>query len=176
MPLQDILNTLIDLINAHPHLALALVFALSFGESLAFISLLLPATLILLGLGAVLAQTGLGFPLLWAAATLGAFCGDWLSWWIGFHYRRRVRHWWPFTRSPRLLVRGHAFFIRYGTAGVFLGRFFGPLRAVVPLVAGICTMQLWRFQLANLASAAIWAFAMLAPGLLGLPWLSQWFS
>lgn len=174
MSLNNLLNLLISLVDSHPHWALALVFILSFGESLAFISLLLPATILLLGLGAILAKTGLGFPLLWVATTLGAFCGDWLSWWIGFHYREQVQHWWPFNRRPQLLARGHTFFIRYGTAGVFLGRFFGPLRAVVPLVAGICAMQMLRFQMANITSAALWAFAMLAPGLLGLPWVFDW--
>lgn len=56
----------------------------------------------------------------------------------------------------------------------FIGRFFGPLRAVIPLVAGICAMPKHYFQLANLLSAMVWAFAILAPGAFGLSWLAQW--
>jgi membrane protein DedA with SNARE-associated domain len=69
---------------------------------------------------------------------------------------------------PDLLPRGQAFFHKWGVAGVFIGRFFGPLRAAVPLVAGTCGMPLLPFMLANLASALVWATGILAPGLLAM--------
>jgi membrane protein DedA with SNARE-associated domain len=50
--------------------------------------------------------------------------------------------------------------------GVFLGRFTGPLRAIVPLEAGIGAMPLIPFQIANLASAVIWAVGLLGPGVM----------
>lgn len=58
--------------------------------------------------------------------------------------------------------------------GVFFGRFLGPLRASVPLVAGICEMPASTFQIANIASAIVWATGILAPGAFGLKWLQQW--
>jgi membrane protein DedA with SNARE-associated domain len=45
-----------------------------------------------------------------------------------------------------------------------LGRFFGPLRAAVPLVAGIFEMPYWRFQIANFGSAFLWAAVLLSIG------------
>ena len=78
---------------------------------------------------------------------------------------------WPLSRHPDLLPRGHAFFQRWGAGSVFLGRFFGPLRAVVPLVAGICGMSQIQFQIANIASALVWATGILAPGVFGTRWL-----
>ena len=127
-------------------------------------SLLLPATVILLALGALIGESGIAFWPIWAAAAVGAFFGDWLSYWIGYHYQDRVAHMWPLSRNPQLLARGHAFFERWGVLGIFIGRFFGPLRAVVPLVGGICGMPQRYFQLANVTSAMIWAFGILAPG------------
>ena len=47
---------------------------------------------------------------------------------------------------------------------IFIGRFFGPLRASVPLVAGIFRMPYWPFQLANFSSAFLWAFVLLTMG------------
>jgi membrane protein DedA with SNARE-associated domain len=44
------------------------------------------------------------------------------------------------------------------------GRFFGPLRASVPLVAGIFDMPFWRFQIANVTSAFVWAAVLLTLG------------
>jgi membrane protein DedA with SNARE-associated domain len=49
-------------------------------------------------------------------------------------------------------------------ASVFIGRFFGPVRAVIPLVAGIMDMTWRQFWLANIGSAIIWAPALLLFG------------
>ena len=46
---------------------------------------------------------------------------------------------------------------------IVIGRFFGPLRAVVPLVAGVFGMRQIPFQIANVGSAMLWAFVLLAP-------------
>ena len=57
---------------------------------------------------------------------------------------------------------------------IFIGRFFGPLRAAVPLVADILRMAFWPFQIANFTSAFVWAGTTLAAGDLaagGLRWL-----
>ena len=53
---------------------------------------------------------------------------------------------------------------KYGFYAVFVGRFFGPLRASVPLAAGILEMPWWPFQIANLTSAFVWAAMLLLFG------------
>lgn len=151
-------------IQAHQAWAAPIVFVLAFGESLALLSLLLPATAILFGMSGLLGASGIGFWPCWAAAVAGAFLGDWVSYWVGLHYKDRIAGMWPMTRAPELLPRGERFFAKWGLAGVFMGRFFGPLRAVVPLVAGSCAMPMARFQAANLASALVWASGILSPG------------
>ncbi len=152
------------------------VALLAFGESLAFVSLLLPATVILFALGGLIGAAELAFWPLWAAAAVGAILGDWLSFWLGRHYGHAIAALWPLNRHPQLIPRGHAFFEKWGIAGVFLGRFFGPLRAAVPLVAGICEMPNTAFQLANIGSALVWATGILAPGAFGIGWLAPLFG
>ncbi|MDR3534869.1 MAG: DedA family protein [Acetobacteraceae bacterium] len=147
------------------------MFALAFGESLAFVSFLLPATVILFALGGVIGAAGLPFWPLWASAAAGAILGDWLSYWLGYHYQDAIRQIWPLSRHPDLLARGERVFHRWGVVGVFLGRFLGPLRATVPLVAGIFRMPALPFQLANVTSGMIWAAGILTPGVLGGRWL-----
>ena len=97
---------------------------------------------------------------------IGATTGDAISYWLGRRYGHLVERVWPFTRHPELLTRGYAFFERHGGKSVFIGRFFGPLRAVVPLVAGISKMPATRFWIANVSSAFVWAPALLLPGAL----------
>ena len=156
----------------HESWAPAVVFALAFGESLALISLLLPATVILFGASGLIGLAGLSFWPIWSAALLGAILGDAVSYWLGYRFQGAIGDVWPLSRHPDLLPRGHAFFRRWGVASVFLGRFFGPLRSVVPLVAGICGMSQLPFQIANVASALVWATLILAPGVYGMRWLS----
>jgi membrane protein DedA with SNARE-associated domain len=49
------------------------------------------------------------------------------------------------------------FFAKHGGKSVFIGRFFGPVRAVVPLAAGVLRMPRGLFWLANVTSAIVWA-------------------
>ena len=53
---------------------------------------------------------------------------------------------------------------------IVLCRFFGPLRATVPTLAGIFEMRRGPFQAANWTSAFLWAAALLAPGWAGVGW------
>ncbi len=158
-----------DFARDHAEWAGPIVFALAFAESLVLISLLVPATIILIGIGALIGISQLAFIPLWLAATLGAALGDWLSFWLGQHYHEPISRMWPFAGRPDLLARGHRFFLKWGVYGVFFGRFFGPLRASVPLAAGACGMSATAFQWANITSAALWAASLLGPGALGLP-------
>lgn len=161
-------SSLVDPVTAflrqHDHLAPAVVFALAFGESLALISIFIPATVLLLAIGAIVEAGGLHFFPIWLAAAVGASLGDALSYWLGFHYKDRAKTFWPLSRRPDLVARAEDFFTRFGIWGVAVGRFFGPVRAIVPLVAGILAMRQVPFQVANVTSAALWSFAMLAPG------------
>ena len=164
-------DMLLSFITHHQSWGAAIVFALAFGESLAFVSLLLPATAILLGVGGLVGAADIAFWPIWWAAALGAAAGDWLSYWLGVRYSYATAHIWPLSRHPKMLPRGEAFFRRWGTAGVFVGRFFGPLRSIMPLVAGICGMRQLPFQIANLTSGVVWATGVLTPGMVTIDWL-----
>jgi membrane protein DedA with SNARE-associated domain len=155
---------LVEFVRVHQQWAAPVVFALAFGESLAFISLLLPAWAALVGIGVLIGSGGLSFWPVWVAGAVGAALGDWLSYWIGIKLGPPVAHIWPLSRHPELLPKGEAFVKRWGVLAIFIGRFFGPLRASVPLVAGIFRMPFWPFQTANFSSAFLWAAVLLTMG------------
>lgn len=98
----------------------------------------------------------------------GAILGDGVSYWLGKRYGRAAFNIWPLSRSNTLLARAETLFQTYGVFSVFIGRFFGPLRAVVPLFAGIVRMPGHKFWFANIASALIWAPALLLPGMMAI--------
>lgn len=171
MSLEEITSSVVEFVRVHQGWAPAIVGALAFGESLAILSLLIPATVMLVAIGALIGAAGLDFWPIWAGAVAGAFLGDWLSYEVARWVGPGVQHRWPLNRRPDLIARTESFMRRYGASGVFLGRFFGPLRALVPLFAGIFEMPRLPFQLANLASALVWATGVLAPGAGLLAWL-----
>ncbi|QRG09701.1 DedA family protein [Xanthobacter dioxanivorans] len=164
MDVQSIVAATTAFVQQNHTLAAPVVFGLAFGESLALVSFFIPATVLLLAIGALIEASGLHFFPIWLAAASGAALGDAISYWLGFHYKERAKTFWPLSKRPDLVARAEDFFQRFGVWGVAVGRFFGPVRAVVPLVAGVLAMRQTHFQVANVASAAVWAFAMLAPG------------
>ena len=169
--LDAYVQPVIEFVRAHEPWAAPIVFALAFGESLAFFSLLIPAWGALVGIGGLIGMTGIDFWPIWVAGSLGAAFGDWLSYWFGDRFKDKIARVWPLSRYPDLLPRGERFIQRFGVYAIFIGRFFGPLRASVPLAAGILAMRWWPFQFANFISAFVWAAVLLAPGTLGLRWL-----
>jgi membrane protein DedA with SNARE-associated domain len=162
--LESYAQQIIEFVRIHQQWAAPVVLMLAFGESLAFISLLLPAWAALISMGALISTGELSFWPIWVAAAVGAALGDWLSYWIGHKLEYRVQRIWPLSRHPDLIPRGEAFIKKWGIVAIFIGRFFGPLRASVPLVAGIFAMPFWRFQIANFTSALVWAGVLLIFG------------
>ncbi|NBV77626.1 DedA family protein [bacterium] len=162
--LQEYSEWIIQFARTNPQWTIPLVALLAFGESIAFVSLVLPFWSILVALGALLSNTDTDFISILFAASIGAALGDWLSYSIGYRYRNQISDIWPFTQHPNLLPRGHALFEKWGAAAIWLARFSGPLRASVPIVAGIVGMDWKRFQLANWPSAFLWAGVLLVFG------------
>ena len=161
----------IAFVQDHTGWATPIVFVLAFCESFAFISLIVPATIILFAVGGTIGASGIEFGATWLAAALGAVAGDWLAYYLALRFRGKITHSWPLARNPALVARSVVFFKRWGMLAVIVGRFFGPLRAAVPIAAGLCGMPWLKFQIANVVSAVIWAAGILAPGAVGMRWL-----
>ncbi|NOX81004.1 MAG: phosphatase PAP2 family protein [Deltaproteobacteria bacterium] len=152
-------------ISGHPQVAGLAVLLISFSESLAGIGLLVPGAALMLAAGALIAAGALAFWPTMGWAVLGAVLADGLSYWLGRHYREDIRSFRIFARHQAVLARGEAFFQAHGGKSVFFGRFVGPLRPVIPLVAGMLAMKPERFFLYNVLSALGWAPAYLLPGM-----------
>ncbi|MFM1814888.1 MAG: hypothetical protein RLZ98_1583 [Pseudomonadota bacterium] len=168
MGFQEWANDIVEFVRNNQAWAAPVVFILAFTESLAFLSLIVPATFILVGVAGLISLSGIDFWPLLLAGWAGSSLGYSVSYWIGLFFKDSIHRIWPFTTHPYLLPRGRQFFERYGVLGVFLGHFFGPVRAVVPVVAGMFAMSQLKFQAANLSSSLIWAVAALSPAILGI--------
>jgi membrane protein DedA with SNARE-associated domain len=174
MSLEQIGQQVIEFVRVHEAWAAPVVFALAFAESLAFLSLILPSWAALVAIGALMGASAIDFFPILISGALGAAFGDWLSYWIGAKFKNSIAGTWPLTKHSDLLLRGEAFIKSWGVLAIFIGRFSGPLRASVPIVAGILSMPYWPFQLANFSSAFVWAAVLLKLGDVGAT-ISGWF-
>ncbi|WP_370307086.1 VTT domain-containing protein [Sinimarinibacterium flocculans] len=151
-------------VNAHPHWALVLLFAFAFLDALFVVGVFVPAGLALFAAGALVAFGTLDLGLTVCVAALGAVCGDGLSFWLGRHYGERLFSSALLRRYPEALANGRHFFARHGALSVGMARFLGPVRAIVPALAGAAGLRVAAFAVADLVSAVLWAFTFVLPG------------
>jgi membrane protein DedA with SNARE-associated domain/membrane-associated phospholipid phosphatase len=164
--MSDIVSPLLQWLNANPEWAGVATFVISAAESVAIIGTLVPGSITMTAIGAL---AGAGVIPLWATlfwATLGAIVGDGISYWLGHYFKDKLRKMWPFNSNPGILEKGELFVHKHGVMSVFIGRFVGPVRALVPLVAGMLGMKPLQFTMANVTSAIGWAPAYMLPGIL----------
>lgn len=163
---MDYFQPLFAWVHAHPNSAGLLVFLISMIESIAVLGLIIPGSVMMTAIG-TLAGSGIlpiHYTIFWAM--LGAVVGDNVSYWLGYHYHEQIRNLWPIKQHPQLLQKGEKFFKNHGGKSVFLGRFVGPVRPIIPVVAGMMNMSPTRFMFANVLSAIGWAPAYMLPGIL----------
>jgi len=150
----------------HPGWVVVLGFALAFVEALAVVGLVVPGILLLFLLGAMVGWDAPMLLALGAAVMTGAVAGDSLSFWLGYRYRDQLRNRWPFATRAHWLDLGEQFFLRHGGKSIFIARFIGPLRPVVPLAAGSMRMPPATFVPRMLIACTLWAPVMILPGAL----------
>lgn len=160
---------LVDLsawLHLHPGWLVVALFSTAFIESLAIAGLVVPGVAILFAIAVLAGKSGMPISemLLWS--TLGAIAGDTLSFELGRRLQGRLDTVWPLSRHPSIMAKGEAFFQTHGGKSIVIGRFFGPVRPIIPLVAGALGMSWKRFLSFNIASAIGWAPVYTLPGFL----------
>lgn len=165
--MDAIVDTILGFISANRDWALWIALIFAAAETTAFLSILIPSTAILFGVGALVATGGLDFTPIWIGASIGAMIGSFFSYWLGWRFGARALEM-PVMRDHRaLILRGTDAFARWGAFAVLIGHFFGPLRAVVFVLAGISRLPLWQFVPVNLLGCIAWAWATPKSGEIG---------
>jgi membrane protein DedA with SNARE-associated domain len=157
------MSTALGLVAQHPDWALAGAFLAAIVEAVAIVGTIIPGTVVVMAIAGAAAAAGQPILPILFMAVLGAVIGDYLSYWAGYHFRYKVRQWWPLRTRPWMMAGADRFFARYGSYSVALCRFIPVLRSLVPLAAGISGMSRRRFLVANVASALVWAPAHVCP-------------
>ena len=150
----------------NPNWALFIAFLMSFAESLAIVGSIIPGGVTMTAIGILAGSGVMDISLTLIAAATGAVVGDGASYALGYAFSDQLVDIWPFRRYPLWLRYGESYFERHGGKSVIIGRFFGPLRSIIPVIAGILRMNPWHFLFANIISAIGWALLYVVPGIL----------
>ncbi len=150
-----------------------LIFLVAFAESLPVTGLIVPgSTMIVLAGFLVVADKG-DFTLLALAATFGALFGDLLGLWLGKRYGGTLLQIRLFKRRRKLIRYSQKFFVAHGGKSLFFARFLGPIRGIVPFIAGLSQIPTRAACIYIFISAILWGISYPAIGFLGGSSLQQ---
>ena len=139
------------------------VFGAAFIESFALIGVVIPGVVLLAVISGMAASTLNVFELV-LIAYVASFLADILSFLLGTSISKSIDKLWPFNKYPNLLVQGRRFVKRFGILGVFVGKFIGPIRPLLPLTAGSLGMNFKYFLTVEIFSSFLWALLYTVPG------------
>lgn len=151
-------------LETHPQWLALAIFLAACLECLAVVGLLIPGTLLLFTLGVLAGSGKLGLGETLLLAYTGGLLGDLISYGLGRRFHQNIRALPILQRHPQWLNGAEHYFQRYGVVSLLVGRYIGPLRPMLPLVAGMLDMPFVRFLLVSLLASAGWAIAYMLPG------------
>ena len=160
------LDLIEQFILAHASLAYFLAFAGAFFESIAFIGIFVPGTVITAAAGFLSEQWPGSFIFSWffLLAFLGAGLGNIVTYLLGRYYGPPLFSEKNFYLKRQYLERAQEYFEVHGGKSIFMAQFLGPLRPIVPLVAGMAEMPMWRYISWTVVASAAWALVYLSIG------------
>ncbi|MDF7681743.1 DedA family protein [Enterobacteriaceae bacterium ESL0689] len=146
--------------------ALIAVMLVAFLESLVLVGLVFPGAFMMIGLGALIGSGEIDFWQAWLAAMIGCLCGDWISFWLGRRFKNSLHRWSFIKRYRGLLDKTSWALHQHSMITVLGGRFIGPVRPLVPMVAGMLGLPVKKFLLPNIAGCLLWPPLYFMPGIL----------
>jgi membrane protein DedA with SNARE-associated domain len=144
----------------------ALVAALAFLETGAFVGLIAPGEFTVILGGVIAGQGEINVMLLLALTWLAAFLGDTTSFVIGSRLGRGFLE----KHGPRVKITSErlkqveGYFDRHGGKTILIGRFIGLVRAIAPFIAGSSKMPYRRFAPYSVIGTGLWSATFILLG------------
>ena len=160
------LNSATNYLHHHPQMGMLFAFIVAFLESLPIVGTIVPGSITMTAVGAMIGAGLIPGYLTLSIASLGAFIGDVVGFATGRIFKDRLRDVWPFRKHPKIISLSEEFIGKHGGKSILIGRFVGAVRSAVPMVAGLLHLSWIRFMLAALPTAILWAIVYSLPGII----------
>ncbi len=161
---ERILTFLRDVAERQIWLSYVVVFLTSYLESFAFVGLIMPGAGIAVSLGYLASRGILNIYMVMLVGAIGAITADISSFLLAQVIRNTNIFSFIEKRFAKEMKKGYIFFEKYGGISVFLGRFIGLTRPVIPFIAGLMEMRWDLFFICSLLSGILWALSYYGAG------------
>ncbi|MBD8495707.1 bifunctional DedA family/phosphatase PAP2 family protein [Pseudomonas syringae] len=151
-------------LTANPSWVAVAIFVVAFVECVAIAGIVVPGTVLMFAIAALAGSGILPLGEVLLLGVLGGLLGDLVSYFLGRHFHQNIRRLPGLRSHPEWMTGAEAYFQRYGIASLLVGRFIGPLRPMLPMIAGMCDMPFIRFLAVSILAAMGWSIAYLLPG------------
>lgn len=158
------LNGITDWLGANPSWVAAAIFIVAFIECVAIAGIVVPGTVLMFAIAALAGSGILDLSDVLLLGFAGGLLGDLVSYVLGRRFHQNIRNLPGLRSHPEWMSGAEAYFQRYGIASLLVGRFIGPLRPMLPMIAGMCDMPFPRFLAVSIIAAIGWSIAYLLPG------------
>ncbi|AAO26864.1 putative DedA-family membrane protein [Buchnera aphidicola str. Bp (Baizongia pistaciae)] len=145
--------------------ALFMVLIVTFLESLALVGLFLPGIVLMSILGTLIGNGTLSFYPAWIVGIIGCMCGDWISYYCGFKFKKCITNLHLLKNNNVVLDKITNTLTNYPITTILLGRFIGPTRPLVPMVCGMLNISLKTFIIPNILGCILWPPIYFLPGI-----------
>ena len=150
------LDSITGWLTLNPEWLAVAVFIVACVECLAIAGLIVPGTVLLFAIAALAGSGALSLSETLLLGFLGGLLGDAVSYFLGRHFHQNIRRLPGLRHHPEWMNGAETYFHKYGIASLLVGRFIGPLRPMLPMVAGMCDMPIPRFIGVSLLAGAGW--------------------
>lgn len=161
----------------------AILFLIIFVETGVVVMPFLPGDSLLFAVGMLAANpaNGLNVWIVIGLLLIAAVAGDSLNYSIGKNFGMRVTRIKLFGKQPvkpEHIDKTHAFYEKYGSKTIVIGRFVPIVRTLAPFVAGIGKMNYGTFITYNVIGAILWVVGLTLAGyfLGSFEWVQNNFS
>ena len=161
---MNLIQSLLPAIEHFYMIGYWIAFLAAFFETILGVGFFIPSSTIILFMGALAAKGYFDLGDLFWFAIIGAVIGDNINYFIGKKYGSKIFAKGFWFIKPEHFKKGEEFFKKHGPKSVFLGRFIGFIRPIIPFVAGLSKMNKWTFLFWNVSSAFLWATLYLLIG------------
>ncbi len=139
------------------------ILLVSFVEALVIVGSFVPGALFVVFAGILVSKGVYDLGDMIIFASIGAILGDMASYYLGSKGIHLFKNENRFLKEDHL-IGGKAFFRKHGDKSVLIGRFLGPLRSIVPFVAGLTGMNKRSFLFWNVIGGVAWAVSHILIG------------
>lgn len=164
--LDHFIDSTVHYLHQHPHMGELFAFVVAFLESLPIVGTIIPGSITMTAVGAMIGSGLIPGYLTLAIASIGAYIGDIVGFACGRIFKDKIRHVWPFRKHPKIIDLSEAFIRKHGGKSILIGRFVGAVRSAVPMVAGVLHLSWIRFNIAALPTAILWSVVYCLPGII----------